>query len=110
MEVSKVTSSALGQDFMVSTKRGFAVLEWFGGHDPDTDDVLIGNFEPHGMHDILDDTADESLWVAMRRKAFAACHCSLADFGKLRHSTNTGVERVIVHRWIRAVALFHRSS
>jgi hypothetical protein len=47
--------------FVVSAPGGYAVLEWFGGHDPDTGDVIIGNFESFGMHDVLDDTADEAL-------------------------------------------------
>ena len=49
--------------FMVNATGGYAVLEWYGGHDPDTGDTLIGNFEAYGMHDILDDTADDSLTV-----------------------------------------------
>jgi hypothetical protein len=51
--------------FMVSATKGYAVLEWYGGYDPDTDDVLIGKIEEYGMHDIIDDTADESvtIWV-----------------------------------------------
>jgi len=43
--------------FVVNATGGYAVLEWYGGHDPDSDDVLIGNFESYGMHEILDDTA-----------------------------------------------------
>ena len=49
--------------FIASATGGYAVLEWYGGHDPDTGDVLIGNFETYGMHDVLDDTVDESLRV-----------------------------------------------
>lgn len=49
--------------FIVSATKGYAVLEWYGGHDPDTDDILIGKIEEYGMHDILDDTADESVTV-----------------------------------------------
>jgi hypothetical protein len=49
--------------FMVNAGDGYTVLEWYGGHDPDSDDVLIGNFEAYGMHDILDDTADDSVTV-----------------------------------------------
>ncbi|MGA7769961.1 MAG: hypothetical protein WCA27_27510 [Candidatus Sulfotelmatobacter sp.] len=49
--------------FMVKTDAGYAVLEWYGGHDPDNADLLIGNFESYGMHDILDDTADETVTV-----------------------------------------------
>ena len=49
--------------FMVNATGGYAVLEWYGGHDPDSGDLLIGNFESYGMHDVLDDTADESLTI-----------------------------------------------
>jgi hypothetical protein len=49
--------------FIVDATGGYAVLEWYDGHDPDSGDLLIGNFETYGMHDILDDTADESLTV-----------------------------------------------
>ncbi|WP_158787278.1 hypothetical protein [Granulicella sp. L46] len=43
----------------------YSVLEWFGGHDPDEDDIMVGNMTTYGMHTILDDTADEStdVWV-----------------------------------------------
>ena len=47
--------------FMVSALNGYAVLEWYGGHDPDTGDILIGRFEEYGMHDILDDSTDETI-------------------------------------------------
>ncbi len=49
--------------FMVNAPAGYAVLEWYGGHDPDSGDELIGKFETYGMHEIVDDTADESLTV-----------------------------------------------
>ena len=49
--------------FMVSASGGYGVLEWYGGHDPDTGDTLIGKIEEYGMHDIVDDTADENLTV-----------------------------------------------
>jgi hypothetical protein len=51
--------------FIVATKSGYDVLEWYGGHDPDKDDVLIGNYETYGFHDVYDETADESvlLWT-----------------------------------------------
>lgn len=43
----------------------YSVLEWYGGHDPDEDDIMVGNMKTYGMHTILDDTADEStdVWV-----------------------------------------------
>jgi hypothetical protein len=49
--------------FVVQTKYGYDVLEWYGGHDPDKGDILIGNYEAYGFHDILDETADESIRV-----------------------------------------------
>lgn len=49
--------------FVVATRTGYDVLEWYGGHDPDKGDVLIGNYEAYGMHEIIDDTADEGLSV-----------------------------------------------
>ncbi|MGA7422599.1 MAG: hypothetical protein WBW77_07945 [Candidatus Sulfotelmatobacter sp.] len=49
--------------FMVNATGGYAVLEWYGGHDPDSGDVLIGKFETYGMHEIVDDTADETINV-----------------------------------------------
>jgi len=49
--------------FVVVTKTGYDVLEWYGGHDPDRGDTLVGNFESYGFHDILDDTVDESIHI-----------------------------------------------
>jgi len=49
--------------FVVATKTDYALLEWFGGHDPDKGDVLIGEYESYGFHDIYDDTADQNLRV-----------------------------------------------
>jgi len=47
--------------FIVATKSSYDVLEWFGGHDPDKGDYLVGGFESYGFHDIYDETADEDL-------------------------------------------------
>jgi hypothetical protein len=46
-------------------QRGFDVLEWYGGHDPDKGDILVGKFEEYGMQDIYDKTADDNttVWV-----------------------------------------------
>jgi hypothetical protein len=51
--------------FMVQSGRLYDLLEWYGGHDPDKDDVIVGKFETYGMADIYDETADEELrvWV-----------------------------------------------
>src|SRR5208282_2354491 len=45
--------------FMVETSSDFAILEWFGGHDPDKDDVLVGDLSSYGMKDFYDETAEE---------------------------------------------------
>ncbi len=41
------------------------MLEWYGGHDPDKGDILVGKFEEYGMQDIYDKTADDNttVWV-----------------------------------------------
>jgi hypothetical protein len=49
--------------FIVATKSAYDVLEWYGGHDPDKGDILIGGFESYGFHDIYDETADDDLRV-----------------------------------------------
>lgn len=49
--------------FVVATKTDYDVLEWYGGHDPDKGDYLIGGFESYGFHDIYDETADADLKV-----------------------------------------------
>ncbi len=41
-------------------KDDYAVLEWYGDHDPDKGDVLVGNMKSYGMKTLLDETADES--------------------------------------------------
>ncbi len=51
--------------FVVVTANGYDVLEWYGGHDPDKGDILTGNYDTYGMHNIYDETADEevNVWV-----------------------------------------------
>jgi hypothetical protein len=49
--------------FVVATNTSYDVLEWYGGHDPDKGDYLIGGFESYGFHDIYDETADNDLRV-----------------------------------------------
>lgn len=39
--------------FIVQTKSDYAVLEWFGGHDPDKDEVIIGNINSYGFKTFL---------------------------------------------------------
>jgi hypothetical protein len=49
--------------FLVETRSGYDLLEWYGGHDPDKGDIIVGNYESYGFHDVLNETADESLNV-----------------------------------------------
>ena len=59
-----VTHRISGCDyFVVETSKGYDLLEWYGGWDPDKGDVLVGVFEQYGMHDINDPTVDEELTV-----------------------------------------------
>jgi hypothetical protein len=47
-----VYKEGMGDWFIVKSKKGFAVLEWFGGYDPDVGDVIVGEFERYGMKTI----------------------------------------------------------
>ncbi|WP_433965156.1 hypothetical protein [Tunturiibacter gelidiferens] len=51
--------------FMVQMHTGYGILEWFGGHDPDKDDILYGDMCTYGMKNIHDETSDSSIrvWV-----------------------------------------------
>lgn len=49
--------------FAVSTANDYAVLEWYGGYDPDEDDVLTGKFASYDMRTIFDQSADEEITV-----------------------------------------------
>lgn len=62
----EVTKRVSGCDyFLVETNKGFALLESYGGNDPDEGDKLVGNFESYGFKRIRNDTADRELkaWV-----------------------------------------------
>lgn len=50
--------------FMVQTATDYAVLEWYGGHDPDKDDKLIGTLS-YGMKTFLIENHDTTVkvWV-----------------------------------------------
>jgi len=47
--------------FLVKTSGGYDLLEWYSGQDPDKGDLIVGNYESYGFHDVLNETADESL-------------------------------------------------
>ncbi len=51
--------------FVVETLGGFALLEWYGGSDPDVGDNLVGDFESYGMKDIYNLSSENELrvWV-----------------------------------------------
>ena len=62
----EVTHRISGCDyFLVETVRGYVVLEWGDGNDPDKGDRLVGAFENYGMKTIYNETADAELrvWV-----------------------------------------------
>lgn len=51
--------------FIVSTGSDYALLEWYGGYDPDVEDTLVGGYESYGFKDIYDTTAEQDVrvWV-----------------------------------------------
>ena|SRR5947209_1315133 len=51
--------------FVVQSSTGYAVLEWYGGYDPDKGDSVVGGFTSYGMKTVYDTTADEEIkvWV-----------------------------------------------
>jgi hypothetical protein len=49
--------------FLVQTRGGFDLLEWYGDYDPDKGDTLVGRYEEYGFHNILDETVDETTRV-----------------------------------------------
>ena len=38
-------------------------LEWYGGHDPDQGDILVGDYESYGFKDIYNETASTEFHV-----------------------------------------------
>ena len=64
VDVGEVTHRVSGCDyFLVETKNGYDLLEWYYGHDPDEGDTIAGKFESYGFHDVVDTTADDTLRV-----------------------------------------------
>ena len=49
--------------FLVETRNGYDLLEWYGGYDPDKGDSIVGRYEEYGFHDVLDETADETIRI-----------------------------------------------
>jgi hypothetical protein len=64
VDVGEVTHRISGCDyFLVETKSGYDLLEWYSGDDPDEGDTIAGKFESYGFHDVVDTTADDTLRV-----------------------------------------------
>jgi len=38
--------------YVVATSLGYAILEWYGGHDPSEGERVFGNFESYGFKDV----------------------------------------------------------
>ena len=51
--------------YIVATKNGYAILEWYGGHDPREGDVIVADYESYGMKTIFNVTAERETraWV-----------------------------------------------
>ena len=51
--------------FIAETNMGYALLEWYGGYDPNKGDVIAGDIDSYGMKDIHNLTADQEthIWV-----------------------------------------------
>jgi hypothetical protein len=51
--------------FIVETNLGYALLEWYGGYDPDEGDIIVGDFESYGFKEVYDLTTDTEthVWV-----------------------------------------------
>ncbi len=70
--------------YVVQSNMGYALLEWYGGNDPNEGDVLAGEFEAYGMKQIYNLTADaettvwvEDFWLSkdnVIEQYFSHCH------------------------------------
>lgn len=51
--------------YIVETRMGYAILEWFGGSTPSVGDTLVGDFESYGTKDIynLSRRSKTRVWV-----------------------------------------------
>lgn len=51
--------------FLVDAPGGYALLEWYGGNEPERGDVIAGDFESYGFKDLYNLTSDDELrvWV-----------------------------------------------
>lgn len=62
-----VAYNASGCDYFIveSASGDYALLEWYGGHDPSSGDQIVGDFESYGFTSIVNATAGAStrVWV-----------------------------------------------
>ena len=51
--------------FIVKTPKGYALLEWYEGAEPDEGDTITGNIETFGYQDIYNNSKKENthVWV-----------------------------------------------
>jgi hypothetical protein len=51
--------------FIVYTPKtnSYALLEWYGGHEPGKDDIIVGDYESYGFKDVFCLTDDEEMRV-----------------------------------------------
>jgi hypothetical protein len=56
--------------YLVETSLRYALLEWYGGNDPNEGDILVGDFERYGMKEIYNLAADARN-ISMGRRVLA---------------------------------------
>jgi hypothetical protein len=68
--------------FVVETSKGYAVLEWYGGNDPDKGDTITGSFTSYGFKDVLNESSGEAI------------HVWVEDYGL---SKSSALEKLVEH-------------
>jgi hypothetical protein len=64
-ETAVVVYKKSGCDYYIADGvRGYYVLEWYGGYDPDNGDKIIGSLSNYGMKDVYyKDHSSGRIWV-----------------------------------------------
>lgn len=57
--------------FMVQSRSGYAILEWYGGHGPDKDDKLVGDLTGAGMKILREEATDSEVRVYIEDKGLS---------------------------------------
>ena len=54
-----------GDKAIISYDLGYLLVEWYGGHSPDKDDIYVGNFNEYGMKELYCTTSDDEskFWI-----------------------------------------------